>query len=1838
MLKNKTYIRRTVYALAFIGSLSLLLWGAFFIYQWQAAAQREANAHPEIAKRISYVTKGTLQPEQPIHIYFSQPVSSGRLQEEARSPLLTVSPDVSGTLRWENERMLVFDPDMPLEPGQTYRVKLDVRSLFPELEAFGLRYYTFSFQVPRQRLESIRHSFMLPNYQNPTDLIYQGVLTFLLPAPLDSVRRSVTALYKGKQVPLHWNRTSEKTFQVTSDIIRNAFDGSLTLIVDDDVLKLEKPVVHEVSALDLTEMQVRSVLTSEEANLSVEVEFTQPLSLRQDIEGLVRVSPDIEVETRISGAKTILTGGFEPGKVYDITVNKGIASHVLTETEETRVFRLTYPDRMPRIVFTESGVILPSASNETIRFRSMNVRRVILEIMRVFPDNIGQFLQTEQLASNADRHSPFEYAYQVGVQKVYRQLNLSYTKNEWAVHELDLSSLIAPNDKGMYLVSLFFERRDADYQTPRTVPVGHNGRDYVREEEGYTYPTRENRIYKPLLRSDIALTYVQGENTGRVYAFNILTATPVPGVAISLRAYQNQVIASKTTGSDGAAEFPGRSLYNVFYIEGEYDGYRTILKPEEMRWDFSQFDVNGTDGYSGGLNAFIFTERGVYQPGDTINLTAILRNQAGSFPANHPVGLKLYNAQNQLVQEMRKTKAVDGIYHFEIPIARGAMTGDWRVEVEAAGRTFFHTVPVETIVPNRLSVSIVPEPAALYPTSNRLLVHLTGNYLFGAPAKELPVRLSAELLPRTITFAGFPNYVFSNPSEELDPYQLVIFSGAFNSEGNADVVWNVPQFSDVPSMLDLRLHAQVTEKNGRIVQETVAVPVYPYAQYIGIKMNGLAADTTDSGRQVTLNVVAVGRAGKMAERTLLNYRIYFNDRVWWWEYDSNRNFRLRFKNDMATEVVAEGQLAINGQPATVNFTPQRDGEYFVEVFNPALPSGHRAGYFFQANRWGYQQTGRERASTLMVYTDKERYAPGEMASLRFSVPRAGRVLGTIIKGNRILSSFQREINGTAREITIPVPITREMMPNVYAAISVIQPHRETTNDRPIRLYGVVPIPVESENTSLSLNVSVPPEIEAGKSFTVEVQTADERPASYVVAVVDEGLLSLTDYTTPDPHGFFYQKEALTASLFDNYDAVIGAFEGKIMKTFRIGGGVDERYRRESITPVDAEQFETVSMYKGPFRTNAQGYGKVTFSMPDYIGAVRVMVIATDKNRYGVADRTIPVRAPLMVLTGMPSSLGPDESLYVPVNVFRSGPEVRGPVKVTLDVSGPLRSVSETSIDMEFGKNSVEERLIFYVKSLNETGTANLTVTAVSAGHRYSVSRELPIVPLSPRLRETEQKIIDAGETASFTIPGTGVKGSNQATLSVTRVGFIPIAHYSACISDAFDNALYPLVSKAFGQLYLPWATPLSPAEREEVDRNINTTIRRLALFQTPSGGFASRPGVGEVSPLGSVYAGHFLAEAKRRGYFVGQNLMTNWIRHEQSMAIRGETSGFIQAYRLFALAKTDQPSIAPLNILRENRYDSLSPIEKWLVAGTYFLIGNHDVAETLAAGISTEIKGADVNATLRSYGLLTEILFLMKSSRLEPVVEETEKLVAAMPDCDGEALGQALYALGRYYESADPGKSGRITGVFHLPDGKKQPFTVTGNLGSFVEVTSGFGKKAGVQLNRTSEVRQARAIMTWSGIPLRPSLREVSEKLRFTMRWYDENGTPINPGTLAQGTTFWLDIEAGRDNNTPPLDDLALIFGIPSGWAVDNIRLSQQTLPVWLQDLQLDGTVYTDIREDKVLWFFDLRGSRQQHLLLHLQAVHAGEFYLPATLFESIVLPGYRAIQPGRSIEVIPSL
>ncbi|MFA6278297.1 MAG: alpha-2-macroglobulin family protein, partial [Pedobacter sp.] len=736
--------------------------------------------------------------------------------------------------------------------------------------------------------------------------------------------------------------------------------------------------------------------------------------------------------------------------------------------------------------------------------------------------------------------------------------------------------------------------------------------------------------------------------------------------------------------------------------------------------------------------------------------------------------------------------------------------------------------------------------------------------------------------------------------------------------------------------------------------------------------------------------------------------------------------------------------------------------------------------------------------------------------------------------------------------------------------------------------------------------------------------------TYKIALVDEGLFDLTRFKTPDPHSIFYAREGLGVKTWDLFDQVLGAWGGNLERILSIGG---DGSINKNLNPAKANRFKAVVKFMGPFSLSKGENKTHKFTLPQYIGSVRAMVIAGDNGAYGYAEKAVEVKKPLMVLATLPRVIGPGESFTLPVNIFATNNNLKN-VSVLVQSTNLLIDGPKTK-QLSF-KQAGEQMTYFNVVAPNTVGIAKVKIIAQSGNEKTVYDVELDIRNPNPYITNVVSATIQPKQTWKTTYAPIGMSGTNAGTVEVSSIPPIDLNKRLSYLIQYPHGCVEQTTSSIFPQLLLDKLTPLSTQKKTEVERNVKSGINRLKGFQTTDGGLSYWPGEGSSDEWGTNYAGHFLVEAQNAGYTLPVGLLDELIRYQKAKATNWTPNStnfyggdLSQAYRLYVLALAKKPEMAAMNRLRAFEYLSVSA--KWRLAAAYQLAGQSAAANGLVKGLAQTVQhytqlGGTYGSDLRDEAMIMETLTLMgQKVKAAQLLQTVAARLGQNTWYSTQTTAYSLLAIAKF--CGQNSASNKLLYTYVL-DGKK------GNINSEQYLNStalNFKNNTANITNAGNNVLFVRLIL--QGQPVAGQNNFLPNKpdvLDMKVNYKSLKGQVINPIVLKQGTDFYAEVIIKNPGKMGYYEQMALTQIFPSGWEIINTRLNDNE-----SALASAAYTYRDVRDDRVFTYFNIRENETLTYKVLLNASYLGKYYLSAVQCEAMYNNNISATQAGKWVQVV---
>lgn len=1833
--------------------------------------QKDIIPSAEYAPYVNAYTGGVISQNSTIRIELTQDQPMVDLNQELKDNPFSFSPSLKGKTYWVSNNTIEFVPEEgALKPGAFYEGTFhlgDFVDVDKKLEEFN-----FSFRV-QERNFSIHTDPITVTATQPDQVTVTGEIRFSDVVKKEEVEKMLTAgSEKNKSYPIEITQTDHPTryaFSI-SQITKEAEDYQLEITAKGNPAGIDRTQNESILIPAKNSFRFLSAVRIDQPENGIEIIFSDPVSNTQDLKGLIDVPEVSSSIFQIKENKVFVY--FETGKLNKLTLNihEGIRNSQDKPLGTSHSISFSELNLKPQVEMATSAAILPDSKSLIIPFRAVNLYAVDLSVIRIFENNVLMFMQNNSLSSANELRRSGRLVYK---KTLWLAKDSSKDVHRWEDYSIDLAGLIHQEPGAIYRVILSFRQEysaypcggsenkemqfadnkssdnltkvsgetlseddEAVWDTPETYYY-YNG-SVPMDWSQYRWTERDNPCHPSYyMNSDrIAACNIFASNLGMIVkrnslnklwiaVNNILDTKPVAKAQVTIYNFQLQPIGKGETNGEGLVEITPKGVPFIAVAEADKQkAYVRVVDGEEQ--SVSRFDVGGKD-IQKGLKGFIYGERGVWRPGDTLHISFMLEDREKRIPDKHPVALEIYNPRGQFYTKMISTQGTNGFYTFAVPTQADDPTGLWNAYVKVGGTAFHKSLRIETIKPNRLKITLAL-PTILQASSKDVYAPLTSSWLTGATASRLKAKVEMSLSKVNTQFKNYGQYLFNNPATDFTTVRADVFNGVLDAEGRAGVNIQLPVATGAPGMLNATLTTRVFEPGGDASIYSQTVPFSPFTSYVGINLNQPKGKYIETDKDHVFDIVTVNDQGQPVNRSNLEYKIYRISWSWWWE-NGEESFGTYINNSSITPV-ASGNLQTTGGKASFKFRINYPdwGRYLVYVKD--RESGHATGGTVYIDwpdwRGRSNKTDPSGIKMLAFSLDKDSYEIGETATAIIPAAAGGRALVSLENGSTVLQQQWLEVSDQG-DTKLTFKITPEMAPNVYLHISLLQPHAQTVNDLPIRMYGIAPVFVTNRQTILQPQIKMPEVLRPETDFNVTVSEKSGKPMTYTLAIVDDGLLDLTNFKTPDPWNEFYAREALGIRTWDMYDDVLGASGGRYSSLFSTGGDA-------SLKPADAKanRFKPVVKFIGPFYLAKGKQQTHTLKLPMYVGSVRAMVVAGQDGAYGNAEKTAFVRTPLMLLSTLPRVLSTQEEITVPVNVFAMENQVKN-VTVSLEASGAgVQITGNRQQSLTFDQPG-DQLAYFTLKTGSKTGKATIHLTASGNGQQTKETIEIEVRNPNPVVTLRNSQWIEAGQEAelSYTLAGSS-SANNQVQLEVSRIPSVDISRRFDFLYNYQHHCTEQLTSKALPLLFVSQFKAVDEQEAEKIKANVQEAIRQIYARQLPNGGFVYWPGNAVADEWITSYTGMFLTLAQEKGYAVHPNVLNKWKRFQRAAAqnwrMPQEASNWQiwqselqQAFRLYTLALAGAPEYGAMNRMKEQ--PGLSIQAKWRLAAAYALTGKMKPAGELVYNAETTvIPYSSMNliygSSDRDEAMILETLILMKRDR--DALQQAKKVSQNLAQenwFSTQSTAFALMAMGRLAEQL----SGTLDFTWNW-NGKQQP-AVKSAKAVFEKEIATSPKSGTVSVKNKGKGALSVDLITRTQL-LNDTLPAIADNIRLDVKYTDMAGSPISVEDIRQGTDFMSAVTLSNISGTSDYSNLALTHIIPSGWEIYNERMivpevsSSSTNEANVPESSAGKYTYKDIRDDRVLTYFDLRRGESKTFTVRLQATYAGNFILPAIQCEAM--------------------
>ncbi|HEY8391311.1 MAG TPA: MG2 domain-containing protein, partial [Capillibacterium sp.] len=1271
-------------------------------------------------------------------------------------------------------------------------------------------------------------------------------------------------------------------------------------------------------------------------------------------------------------------------------------------------------------------------------------------------------------------------------------------------------------------------------------------------------------------------------------------------------------------------QLPGDPAEPLIILAEEGNDFSFVHLPSS-RIATTDFDVRGREYLDKGYEAFAYLDRDIFRPGDEGNLVAVVRGPGAALPPEFPVKLEIRQPDGQIFRELVGNTGDRGACAFTLNIPDYAQTGSYQARIFVGGNEIGSTsFQVEEFMPDRIKVTVTPDRDAYHP-GEECRIQVAGVNLFGPPAAGRRTEVRLRLEAADFTPPAYASYRFGDPERSFTAKTEELGEGKLDAEGKAYFTYRFPQGLTPPAKLNAIIQATVIEDGGRAVSNYEAVTFHPYANYIGVK--ALSGNYCELGKPFTLKYVVLDADGNPVPDPQLTAEVY---RLTWntiYRRDSDGRYRY-VSEEERRKVHTEKLSQAEGE---FTYTPQDFGRYLVILRDPETKA--QASFSFYASGWGYSPWAMEDPDKIELDLDKERYAAGEKAQLQIKAPFAGKALVTVER-ERVYDYWIVDL--AANTGVVSIPVKEEYKPNVYLSVHLLRSASGLEAHAPARAFGTVPLMVDNSQARLGIDLEAPAELRPNREVAIKVRVGNAGPGTCLtLAAVDEGICQLTDYAVPDPFAFFYGKRRLSLASYDLYGMLLPEVPGMTSESTP-GGDRDvlDRVRKQNLNPVSLRRVKPVSLWSGLVSPDQKGEATVRFTLPQFNGTLRLMAVAFDGQRFGAAESKVIVGDPIVLTPTFPRFVAPQDRFTVPVAVF-NGTGKDGTFTLRLTSEGPVTLASMPVVTLELAAGE-EKSASFQLEAGQGMGTLRFRLEVEGNGETCVWEEELALRPPVALTHEITSGTITQRDPLTFTIKDRWLPGTATYTLALSPFPSVELAGSLEYLLTYPYGCLEQTVSKLFPLLYFDYL--LSAVEggtfTGKADYYVTEGIEKIEAMQLRDGSFAYWPGGTYGNEWSSIYAAHFLVEARKAGYVVSDRVYNRMISYLKATVRGKEKDRYrLQAkvYALYVLSLNGSPDLSTMAYWRRYAPEDLSGDARALLAAAYFYTGDRVTArELLPATFAVEVfpreSGGNFNSTVRTDALILSVL-----ADVDPYHPAVYQLVNRLNEAArGGRWGTtqenafALLALGKLYKEKS---DGTYRGEVYLGKEKIAEFDSTQDLVlNDPRLAEG---KITVKLEGDGACYY---YLKSSGLSTRRDLPEQSNGIKVTREYFDRQGNPLDLSRIRQGDLIVARIKIQPEQ--AGLENVGIVDLLPAGLEIENPRIESRESISWLPK-ETVSPAYLDVRDDRLILFVNLPKAKIYYFYYALRAVTCGEFILPSIKAECMYAPEITSLSSSGVIRVV---
>lgn len=1804
-------------------------------------------SHSKLIKIESTNFSEEVSENQELVFTFNQSaVSDSLLNIWDTTQYLRFTPQVPGRYRWIASNQLEFSPAVSYRPSTDYTVQATPLLSLHADKKYEADDAVISFHTPYLNLTTAK-IFWATAADDVEKIEVRILVDFNYPVVAAEVEKLLHIINTttNNVVPfklLNFETDNQLELAIDAPDVSLSETVPLKITVDKGLKCMKSEWVSKAPMEYITQIPSRDqLLVSEITTAFVDAESyiniltTQPIKAK-GIEEFITINPVVSYTVSILPNGIQLKGDFSENVNYQVSLSEKLSSvfGVALGKEYSQYISFGKPE--PYIAFeNKQGVYLSSKGNRNIAVNIINVPKIKIRVFKIYENNIIQYLRGKNYYRENYSYNSYYEDNEYGddyYEEEYYYDDYGYGNNYYMddnygdeIYSKEIETKTLPKNGKKCLLNLKLD--EIAYSD------NYKGLYLVRIESSEKSWKQASQLVSV---SDIGLIVKKAKNDLLVFVNSIVNAEPLPNINVTLISSNNQKIESATTNRDGVARFsttPDKlKNFRIAMITARQGEDFNYLMLSNSRVETSRYDVGGKRTNEGNYDAFIYGERNLYRPGDSIYFNTIIRTPDWQTLSDAPIKIQILYPNGKEYLNFKKNLNNEGAVETRFVVPTTAITGIYNLNVYSGNDVFLNSTQfkVEEFMPDRIKVNVELDKKE-YKTGDKVLAKINAMNLFGPPAANRNYEAELSVHRKDFRSKKYRNYNFSISTSKKFRFENDVRESKTDAEGNAEEEFTFEDYKNI-GILNGTLYTTVFDETGRPVNRITDFDYYTQSVFLGIHDMEYWIGTRQPKK---VNFIALNKDGSLMNNVPAKVQIV---RYYYESVLEKRSGGYGYYSQKREQIVMNKEMTISGETTSIDFTPIHSGDYEIRIYHKG--DDNYVGQSLYAYGWGdteYSSFAVSNEGEVDIQFDKEKYEVGDHANILFSTPFAGKLLVTVEREN-IIDYYYLETDKKAASLKLAI---KDMhLPNVYITATAIRGMKD--NSIPLTIArGFAPLLIEKPSNKINVQIEVAKNSRSKTKQNIKIKATPN--TELTIAVVDEGILQLTDYKTPDPFGYFYQKRALEVDAYDLYPFLFPELASS-SSSYGGDGGYDLNKR---VNPLTNKRVNLVAFWSGIIKTNSQGECNFPVNIPQFSGSLRIMAAAYQKNKFGSAEASMKVADPVVISTALPRFISPGDTVIMPITISNTTAKT-ATAKVNVKAGNSnLKVVGSDNNSVTINANA-ETQAVFKLVAAPSIGETKVQVSVTAMNETFSDETNITVRPPSGLIKISDAGSIKAGETKKLNVHSGFIPTSTASKLVISRM---PVAQFSKNIAELVR---YPYgcaeqtISAAFPQIYFADLAKALGQEKNPTrynpEYNVREALKKISGMQQYNGGITLWDDGNNDNWWASAYAAHFFYEAKKAGYEVKPDVFNNLLNY-LSVKIKNKSTQeywyydkddklqkkIIASqelfYSIYVLALTGKADIASMNYYKSN-LSLLSQDCKYLLAASYALLGDQASYNSIAPKEFGDTKavrafGGSFYSYIRdlSISLYTLLEVDPNSPQVGIMVKHLSEQMKKSSWMSTQENSFAILALGKFAQKAAATNAsatvtigGKIAGTLSSKD-----LIITQNIDNqSVNIsTTGSGN-----IYYFYEVEGISATVE--------NIKEEDSYLKVRKTFYDRFGHELTGNNFEQNDLVVLkvSVNSGQSGN---IDNVVVSDLLPACFEIENPRLSGEREMDWIKDQSSPD--YLDIRDDRINFMGPVYNTTKNYYYM-VRVVSKGTYQMGPVSADAMYNGEYHSNSGARRIVV----